>query len=68
MALLFYRGGVLDLNSYTPFPGGPDLIASRTYSVRGILFGRAQMLDEMYRLEQVCIKFLGPSLSGVDSR
>jgi hypothetical protein len=45
------------LNSRTPFPVAPFLIASRSYNVRGILIALADMVAEMNLFEQLCIIF-----------
>src|SRR5271166_875905 len=58
MALRLHRATVLDLKGYTPFPGHPCLISSRSYNVRGILLELAHMLGEMRFLEPVCKEFL----------
>ena len=56
--MLIYRTPVLALNSVTPFSVAPYLIAGRSYNVRGILIGLADMVAEMHILEQVRVKFL----------
>jgi hypothetical protein len=53
IALKLYGLAVLGLNSLTEFSVFPDLIASRTYNVRGILISRADMVAVMPFLEQV---------------
>jgi hypothetical protein len=45
IAIQVFRTPVLALNSATPVSGRPYLIASRSYSVRGILLG--DMVAEM---------------------
>jgi len=46
------------LTSLTPFSGYPCLVASRTYNVRGIPIGLADMVFGVPSLDHVCIPFL----------
>src|SRR5258708_12402488 len=60
IALELYRiaGLALNSNRTTPFSSFPNLIATRTYTVRGILIDRDKMVTEMHFLEHVCKMFL----------
>src|SRR4029077_10271261 len=58
VSLELYRIAGLALKSLTPFSGIISLIASRTYTVRGILISRAEMVAEMKLFEHVCMIFL----------
>src|SRR5271165_3298376 len=60
IALELYRIAALALNidRTTPFSGFPHLIASRAYSVGGIVIERNKMVTEMHLLEHVCKMFL----------
>src|SRR5258707_3730140 len=60
IALELYRiaGLALNSNRTTPFSSFPNLIATRTYTVRGILIDREKMVTEMHFLEHVCKMFL----------
>jgi hypothetical protein len=58
IALELYRTTALALKSKTPFPGPPDLIASRSYHVRGTLIVLVEMVAEMPFLEHSREKLL----------
>jgi hypothetical protein len=54
IALELYRTTALALKSKTPFPAPPDLIASRSYHVRGTLIVLVEMVAVMPLLEHPC--------------
>src|SRR6516162_3325077 len=58
MTLYLSRTAVLDLKSFSKFPGAPYLIAPGTDKVRGILLGPAHMLTVMHCQKHVCPIFL----------
>jgi hypothetical protein len=55
MTLELYRTATSDLISQTPVPVFPNLIASRSQDVRGILIPVPKIVAEMHLLEQVRI-------------